>query len=53
MKFLGGVELTQGRDRLKSDRLVVNFSDEDRSSIAPRPWTTWTCGRAATPRFRG
>ena len=30
MKFLGGVEVTQGSDRLKSDRLVVNFSDEDR-----------------------
>ncbi len=29
MKFLGGVEVVQGSDRLKAQRLVVNFAEPD------------------------
>ena len=31
LRFLGGVEVTQGNDRLKSDRLFVNFSDAEKT----------------------
>ena len=31
MKFLDGVEVTQGRDRLKSQRYLVNFGEDEAS----------------------
>jgi LPS export ABC transporter protein LptC/lipopolysaccharide transport protein LptA len=52
MKFLGGVEVTQGSDRLKSDRLVVNFSDEDRvihRAQALDNVDLWTSGATQLP----
>lgn len=52
MKFLGGVEVTQGGDRLKSDRLVVNFSDEDRvihRAQALDNVDLWTSGATQVP----
>ena len=52
MKFLGGVEVTQYEDRLKSDRLVVNFSDEDRvihRAQALDNVDLWTSGATQVP----
>lgn len=52
LKFLGGVEVTQGGDRLKADRLVVNFSDEDRviyRAQALDDVELWTSGSTAVP----
>ena len=52
MKFLGGVEVTQGSDRLKSQRLVVNFSDEDRvihRAQALDDVDLWTSGATQVP----
>ena len=52
MKFLGGVEVTQGSDRLKSDRLVVNFSDADRvihRAQALDDVDLWTSGSTEVP----
>jgi lipopolysaccharide export system protein LptA len=52
MKFLGHVEVTQGSDRLKADRLVVNFSDEDRvihRAQAIDDVELWTSGSTQVP----
>jgi LPS export ABC transporter protein LptC/lipopolysaccharide transport protein LptA len=52
LKFLGGVEVTQGSDRLTSNRLVVNFSDEDRvihRAQALDDVDLWTAGSTAVP----
>ena len=52
LRFLGGVEVTQGSDRLKSDRLVVNFSDEDRTisrAQALDDVEMWTSGTTNVP----
>jgi LPS export ABC transporter protein LptC/lipopolysaccharide transport protein LptA len=52
LKFLGGVEVTQGKDRLKSQRLVVNFSDEDRvihRAQALDDVDLWTSGATQVP----
>ena len=52
LKFLGGVEVTQGHDRLKSDRLVVNFSEEDRvihRAQALDDVDLWTSGATQVP----
>jgi LPS export ABC transporter protein LptC/lipopolysaccharide transport protein LptA len=52
LRFLGGVEVTQGKDRLKSDRLVVNFSDEDHvihRAQAIDDVELWTSGSTQVP----
>jgi LPS export ABC transporter protein LptC/lipopolysaccharide transport protein LptA len=52
LKFLGRVEVTQGADRLKADRLVVNFSDEDRvihRAQALDNVELWTSGGTEVP----
>lgn len=52
LKFLGGVEVTQGADRLKSDRLVVNFAAEDRvihRAQALDDVQLWTSGATQVP----
>ena len=52
LKFLGGVEVTQGHDRLESDRLVVNFSEEDRvihRAQALDNVDLWTSGATQVP----
>ena len=52
LKFLGGVEVTQGNDRLKSDRLVVNFAPEDRvihRAQAIDDVELWTSGATQVP----
>jgi lipopolysaccharide transport protein LptA len=52
LKFLGGVEVTQGNDRLKSERLVVNFAAEDRiihRAQALDDVELWTSGATQVP----
>jgi lipopolysaccharide transport protein LptA/LPS export ABC transporter protein LptC len=52
LKFLGGVEVTQGSDRLKSQRLVVNFAAEDRvihRAQALDDVQLWTSGATQVP----
>jgi LPS export ABC transporter protein LptC/lipopolysaccharide transport protein LptA len=52
LKFLGGVEVTQGSDRLTSDRLVVNFAAEDRvihRAQALDDVDLWTSGSTQVP----
>ena len=52
LKFLGGVEVTQGSDRLKSERLVVNFAPEDRiihRAQAIDDVQLWTSGATGVP----
>lgn len=52
LKFLGGVEVTQGSDRLISDRLVVNFAEEDRvihRAQALDDVELWTSGATQVP----
>ena len=55
LKFLGGVEVTQGRDRLKSDRLSVNFSPQDRTvsrAQALDDVELWTSGDTQVPGMK-
>jgi LPS export ABC transporter protein LptC/lipopolysaccharide transport protein LptA len=52
LRFLDGVEVTQGKDRLKADRLVVNFSDEDHvihRAQALDDVEVWTSGSTQVP----
>jgi lipopolysaccharide transport protein LptA/LPS export ABC transporter protein LptC len=52
LKFLGGVDVTQGNDRLKSQRLVVNFAAEDRvihRAQALDDVELWTSGATQVP----
>ena len=56
LKFLGGVEVTQGNDRLKSERLVVNFAAEDRvihRAQALDNVEVWTSGATQVPGMTG
>jgi LPS export ABC transporter protein LptC/lipopolysaccharide transport protein LptA len=52
LRFLGGVEVRQGADRLKADRLFVNFSDEEQSiyrAQAIEDVDLWTGGGTEVP----
>ena len=53
MRFIGNVEITQGTDRLKADRLLVNFSATDRviyRAQAIDGVEVWTSGSTQVPR---
>lgn len=52
MRFIGNVEITQGTDRLKAERLLVNFSDTDRviyRAQAIDSVEVWTSGSTQVP----